>query len=65
MTLKSCSAININITIATLSPSRAKNFQKGSIKFCSANPSGTAICCHIARLDNTIVEGSIVPANRV
>ena len=61
MTLKSCSAVNINITIATLSPSSNQNFQKGSIKFGSANPDGTAKCCHKARLDNTFVEGGIVP----
>jgi hypothetical protein len=40
-------------------------FQKGSIKFGSANPDGAVRCCHTAGLDNTIVEGAIVPPNRV
>jgi hypothetical protein len=55
----------MNITIATLSPSSAKMFQKGSIKFSTVNPSGTVKSCHTAGLDNTTVEGAIVPPNRV
>jgi hypothetical protein len=39
-------------------------FQKGSIKYGSANPSSTVRCCHTASLDNTI-EGAIGPLNRV
>ncbi len=64
-TVNSNSNANMNITIATLSPSSAKMFQKGSIKFGTVNPSGTVKSCHTAGLDNTIVEGTIVPPNRV